>query len=119
MTSTNRRRVTARLARPLRRFLAVEAAGGLLLILAAVALVWVNAFSEASYESVWSAEMRFEIGSYEFAESLGHLVNDLLMALFFFVVGMEIKREVVHGDLRTPRVATLPARAAVGGMAQL
>ena len=56
------------------------------------------------------------MGTYVFEESLAHLVNDLLMALFFFVVGLEIKRELVAGDLRDRKAAALPAMAALGGM---
>jgi NhaA family Na+:H+ antiporter len=106
----------ARVALPLRRFLDVEAAGGLVLVAAAVAaLIWANVWP-ASYSSVWSTEVSIEVGSYAFAEDLAHLVNDLLMGLFFFVVGMEIKRELVQGELRDPRAAALPAVAALGGM---
>ena len=65
---------------------------------------------------MWSTEVRIEVGDYVFAEDLRHLVNDLLMGLFFFVVGMEIKRELVGGELRDPRAVALPAMAALGGM---
>jgi NhaA family Na+:H+ antiporter len=99
------------------RFLHVEAAGGVLLVVsAAAALVWANSAWQATYESLWATPIRLEVGSYVFAEDLGHLVNDLLMALFFFVVGMEIKREAVVGELRDRRTIALPAMAAVGGM---
>jgi Na+:H+ antiporter, NhaA family len=101
---------------PLNRFLHVEAAGGILLVMATiVALVWANVWP-ASYESLWSTEVRIQVGDYEFADDLQHLVNDLLMGLFFFVVGMEIKRELVSGELRDRRVVALPAMAALGGM---
>jgi NhaA family Na+:H+ antiporter len=106
----------ARFAQPLRRFVDVEAAGGAVLVAAAVAaLVWANVWP-ASYASVWSTDVRIEVGNYEFSEDLVHLVNDLLMGLFFFVVGMEIKRELVHGELRDRRTVALPAIAALGGM---
>ena len=106
----------ARAAQPLVRFLEVEVAGGLVLIAAAVvALVWANVWP-AGYESVWSTDVRLVVGDYEFDEDLGHVVNDLLMALFFFVVGMEIKRELVVGELRDRRALALPAMAALGGM---
>jgi NhaA family Na+:H+ antiporter len=101
---------------PLNRFLHVEAAGGILLILATiVALVWANVWP-ASYETLWSTQVRIQVGDYEFVEDLQHLVNDLLMGLFFFVVGMEIKRELVSGELRDRRAVALPAMAALGGM---
>ncbi len=110
-------RVLARAAQPFARFLHVEAAGGILLAAATVvALVWANSPWQDSYESLWSTTIRVEVGSYVFAEDLGHVVNDLLMALFFFVVGMEIKRELVVGELRDRRSVALPAMAALGGM---
>jgi NhaA family Na+:H+ antiporter len=110
-------RVLARAAQPIVRFLHVEAAGGVLLLLAtAVALLWANSPWRGSYEALWSTELRLQVGSFEFAEDFGHFVNDFLMAIFFFVVGMEIKREVVVGELRDRRAAALPAMAALGGM---
>jgi NhaA family Na+:H+ antiporter len=110
-------RVLARAAQPIVRFLHVEAAGGILLLLATMAaLVWANSPWRAGYEALWSTELRMELGSFEFAEDVGHVVNDFLMAIFFFVVGMEIKREVVVGELRDRRAAALPAMAALGGM---
>ena len=76
------------------RFVRVEVAGGILLVAATiVALVWANSPWQASYDSFWSTNIRIEIGSYVFDEDLTHVVNDVLMAVFFFVVGMEIKRE--------------------------
>ena len=110
------RRLARVVAQPLSRFLHVEAAGGILLIVATIAaLIWANA-RPASYESFWSTEVRIDVGNYEFAEDFGHLVNDLLMGLFFFVVGMEIKRELVAGELRDRKAVALPAMAALGGM---
>ncbi len=107
----------ARAAQPFARFLHVEAAGGILLVAATMAaLVWVNSPWQESYESFWSTNLRLQVGSYVFEEDLAHLVNDLLMALFFFVVGMEIKRELVIGELRDRRAVALPAMAALGGM---
>jgi len=110
-------RPLARAVRPFIRFSHVEAGGGIVLVAATiVALVWANSPWKASYEALWSTSIRFELGSYVFAEDLGHLVNDLLMAVFFFVVGMEIKRELVTGELRDRRAVALPAMAALGGM---
>ena len=107
----------ARAAQPIVRFLQIEAAGGILLVVATVAaLVWANSPWKAGYESLWSTEIRLEVGSYVFSEDLVHLINDLLMAVFFFVVGMEIKRELVVGELRDRRAVALPAMAALGGM---
>ena len=106
-------RILARAARPVVRFLHVEAAGGILLVAATiVALVWANSPWRDSYDSLWSTTIRLDIGSYRFEEDLAHVVNDLFMALFFFVVGMEIKRELVVGELRDRRAVGLPAMAA-------
>ncbi len=107
----------ARAAQPFVRFLHIEAAGGILLVAATiVALVWANSPWDASYQTLWSTNIRLEVGSYVFEEDFAHLVNDLLMAVFFFVVGMEIKRELVVGELRDRRSVALPAMAALGGM---
>ncbi|MFV0308297.1 MAG: Na+/H+ antiporter NhaA [Desertimonas sp.] len=110
-------RALARAAQPFVRFSHIEASGGVVLVIATlVALVWANTPWSASYESLWHTEISVEVGSYLFREDLGHLVNDLLMAMFFFVVGMEIKREMVVGDLRDRKTVALPALAALGGM---
>lgn len=110
-------RPLARAVRPFVRFSHVEAAGGLVLVAATiVALVWANSPWKASYHDLWATNFRLEFGSYTFEHDLGHLVNDLLMAVFFFVVGMEIKRELVVGELRDRKAVALPAMAALGGM---
>src|SRR5215208_1507927 len=107
-----------RLPRPVRHFLHTEAGGGIALLgAAAVALVWANSPWSAAYESLWTTELRLGIGDVELVEDLRHWVNDALMAVFFFVVALEIKRELVVGELRSPHTAALPAIAAVGGMA--
>jgi NhaA family Na+:H+ antiporter len=104
-------------ARPLARFLHVEAAGGILLLGATVvALVWANSPWQDSYQELWQTVGTLGVGDYALSETLQHWVNDGLMAVFFFVVGLEIKRELVAGDLSKPRDAALPAIAAVGGM---
>ncbi len=110
-------RPLARAVRPFVRFSNVEAAGGIVLVAATVvALVWANSPWKSGYDSLWHTNVRFEVGSYVFNEDLRHVVNDLLMAVFFFVVGMEIKRELVTGELRDRRAIALPAMAALGGM---
>jgi Na+:H+ antiporter, NhaA family len=107
----------ARAVQPVVRFLQVEAASAIVLLVAtAAALVWANSRWEGGYESFWSTTVNIQVGSYVFDEDLAHVVNDALMALFFFVVGMEIKRELVVGELRDRRVVALPALAALGGM---
>jgi NhaA family Na+:H+ antiporter len=107
----------ARMARPVAQFMRVEAAGGILLVIATVvALVWANSPWSAAYHSLWETAVRVDVGSFHFDEDLHHVVNDALMAIFFFVVGLEIKRELVTGELRDRRQVALPAFAAVGGM---
>ena len=106
-----------RLARPVLDFLRVEAASGIVLVVAAVVgLAWANSPWRASYESFWSTEIALRAGPFALTEDLRHWVNDALMVLFFFVVGLEIKHELTEGELREPRRAALPVAAAVGGM---
>jgi NhaA family Na+:H+ antiporter len=105
------------ITRPLRAFLRTEAAGGVVLLCATVlALAWANSPLAAAYGSLWATELRISVGPFEVSEDLRHWVNDALMAIFFFVVGLEIKRELVTGELNEIRKAMLPALAAVGGM---
>jgi NhaA family Na+:H+ antiporter len=106
-----------RLPRAVREFLRTETAGGVALLAAAVvALLWANSPWKEGYSQLWGTELVLRLGRWSIAEDLRHWVNDALMALFFFVVGLEIKRELVKGDLREPRTAALPALAALGGM---
>lgn len=115
-------RLAARVGRPFRRFLEVEMAGGVVLLIAtAVALLWANSPWDESYFDLLHTNIEFHIGSYHLGGeahpfTLEKLVNDTLMVVFFFVVGLEIKRELVTGQLKDPRAAALPAFAAVGGM---
>ena len=107
-----------RVPRVVRQFLATEAAGGLVLLIAAVvALAWANSPWSAAYRTVWSTDLSLSVGRHVLAEDLRHWVNEALMAVFFLVVGLEIKRELVYGELRDPRVAAMPVIAAAGGMA--
>ena len=106
-----------RVPRAVRQFLETEAAGGLVLLAAAVvALAWANSPWSASYRALWDTELSVRLGRFVLADDLQHWVNDGLMAVFFFVVGLEIKRELVHGELRERRVAAMPVIAAAGGM---
>jgi NhaA family Na+:H+ antiporter len=114
---TSDQTLARRIARPLRTFLHTEAAGGIVLLAATVvALVLANSRLAGSFERFWQTELSISIGAFELTEDLRHFVNDALMALFFFVVGLEIKREIVLGELSDRRKAALPAVAAVGGM---
>ncbi len=111
-------RALARLvARPVREFLRIETAGSVLLLAAAVvALVWANSPWAESYEAFWHTPISVDLGVIRLEDSLQHWVNDALMVIFFFVVGLEIKYELVHGDLHDPKTAALPIVAAIGGM---
>ncbi len=108
----------ARLAgRPLERFLRIEAASGiLLLVAAAVALVWANSPWARGYVHLWHTPLGIRVGTFTFARTLEWFVNDGLMVIFFFVVGLEIRRELHHGELSEWRRAALPAATALGGM---
>jgi NhaA family Na+:H+ antiporter len=107
-----------RLLDPLREFLQAEAAGGVALAVAAVAaLVWANSPAADSYRTLWEFEVTIGPGVAAVTEDLRHWVNDGLMAVFFFVIGLEIKRELVTGELRDPGAALLPVLAAAGGVA--
>ena len=93
-----------------------ETTGGIVLLVAtAAALVWANLGD--SYLSFWHTELTLGVGSLSITEDFQHWVNDGLMALFFFVVALEVKREFVTGDLRDRRTATVPVLAALGGAA--
>jgi NhaA family Na+:H+ antiporter len=103
---------------PLTEFLHDEAAGGIVLLAAAVvAVVWANSPASDVYADLWRQELRLGVSGAAITADLRHWVNDGLMALFFFVVGLEIKRELVVGELRERRAAALPVVAAVGGVA--
>jgi hypothetical protein len=104
-----------RVVDPVKDYLQTEAAGGLFLLAATVvALSWANSPFAAGYQGLWSTELTIGAGPLAVTEDLKHWVNDGLMALFFFVVGLEIKRELVVGELREPRRASLPVLAALG-----
>ena len=106
-----------RLIAPLVRFLEIESASGVLLIVCTViALAIANSPWSHAWEQFWHTEGRLGLGSWELRASLAHWVNDGLMTIFFFVVGLEIKREIVDGELRSFSRAALPIIAAIGGM---
>ena len=102
----------------MRKFLRIQAAGGILLLAAALgALIWANSGYSDLYHEILETHISIEIGSHVLLDlPLEAWINDALMAIFFFVVGLEIKREFVVGSLRDPRAAALPAIAAIGGM---
>jgi NhaA family Na+:H+ antiporter len=106
-----------RLARPLQRFLRIEAMAGIVLLFAtAIALVLSNSGWSTQFQSFWKLPAGFTFGDLDFSRALKHWINDGLMTLFFFVIALELKRELVLGELRNPRIAALPISAAIGGM---
>ncbi|HEX9854931.1 MAG TPA: Na+/H+ antiporter NhaA [Acidimicrobiia bacterium] len=114
---TSERPIPTNFVRPLMRFTQLEASGGFVLLAAAIlALVWANSPVGQSYTDLWESHITIGAGPLHFDHSLKDVVNDALMAIFFFVVGLEIKRELVVGDLNDRKRAALPAIAALGGM---
>jgi len=106
-----------RLPGSVRHLLGTETSGAILLLAAAlVALVWANSPWKASYQALWHTDITFGVGRYVLEWDLHHWVNDALMTIFFFVVGLEIKHELVQGELGDPRRAAMPVFAALGGM---
>ena len=112
------RRLAMTIVRPITRFLHIQAASGIvLLVMAVVALVWANSPWGASYEHLWHAPVSIGAFGFEARHPLHFWINDGLMAIFFFVVGLEIRREIHEGELSDLKRATLPIAAALGGMA--
>ncbi len=110
-------KVREQLIRPLTDFLHKEASAGILLVVAAtIALIWANSPWKEAYFDLFATEAFVGIGDFEIALNLREWINDAAMVVFFFVVGLEIKRELTQGELRDPRQAALPIIAAIGGM---
>lgn len=106
-----------RLTKPVKRFLHVEAASGFVLLACSVAaLVLANSGVSEAYLGFWKTPLGLSVGDFRLEHSLKHWINDGLVAIFFFVIGLEVKREIVLGALRDARSAALPVAAAVGGM---
>lgn len=106
-----------RILDPLSHFLHVQAASGVVLLLFTLAaLALANSPWSDAFLSFWKTPVGFSIGSYEVSHSLKHWINDGLMVIFFFVVGLEVKRELAVGELHSVRLAALPVAAAIGGM---
>ncbi len=109
-------RVLARVEPLARRLLTEVGGAGLLLAATVAALVWANSPWGGSYDAIWHTEVAVRAGGAELALDLQHWVNDGLMAFFFFVVGLEVKRELVLGELADRRRAAVPALAALAGL---
>jgi len=114
---STRQLVADQILRPAQQFFDKEASSSILLISAtAIALIWVNSSIGETYHSFWHTQISFTFGHFHISKTLLHWVNDGLMSLFFFTVGLEIKREILVGELATPKKALLPVIAALGGM---
>jgi NhaA family Na+:H+ antiporter len=110
------RRAAAALAAPVQHILAIEAASGIVLLVATMAaLIWANAGGD-SYERLWHTPLGGRVGPWAFEQPLRFWIDDGLMTAFFFVVGLEIRREIFGGELASLRTAALPLAAALGGM---
>lgn len=106
-----------RLLSPFQEFLHRQTSGGIILFICTiVALCWANSPWAASYFGLWQAKLTMGLGQYSLSKPLILWINDGLMAVFFFVVGLEIKREILTGELASFRKASLPIAAAIGGM---
>ena len=102
---------------PIARFFHIESASGVVLLLATVAaLVLANSPASEDFLFVVADATRNSVGAFEIRHSLKHWINDGLMVIFFFVVSLEVKRELILGELRELRVAALPIAGALGGM---
>lgn len=111
------RQAARALVRPLENFMKVQAASGIvLLVMALVAMGWANSPWQESYHHLWHTPLTLGLGDYVFEKDLHFWINDGLMVIFFFVVGLEIRREMHHGELSEIKRAALPVAAAVGGM---
>ncbi len=111
------RQAALAIMKPLDAFMRVQAASGILLMaMAALAMIWANSPWAESYHHLWHTPLVFGIGGVTFKQDLHFWINDGLMVIFFFVVGLEIRREMHHGELSDLKRATLPIAAAVGGM---
>ncbi|MBU7574793.1 MAG: Na+/H+ antiporter NhaA [Hydrogenophaga sp.] len=101
----------------LSRFLHIEAVSGIVLMLAAaIALIWANSPASGTYHAIWHAPLTIGLGPYVSSQPLHFWINDALMAVFFLVVGMEIRREIHEGALASLKLAALPLAAALGGV---
>jgi Na+/H+ antiporter NhaA len=107
----------AQVGSSLRSFIRTEAgSAGLLVVCALVALLWANSPWSGSYEALWDTRLEVSLGTGEIDMSLHHWVNDALMVVFFFVIGLEVRRELAVGELTDRRRVVIPIVAGIGGM---
>ena len=118
MTDKKDNKLIGNILSPFQRFFKIEASGGIVLLLfTVIALVWANSPWGAIYYKLWHYDFTIGVvGKFSISKDILHWVNDGLMAIFFFVVGLEIKRELVAGELSSIKKASLPIAAAIGGM---
>ena len=117
MNNSNRTSIINNILSPIQRFLHTEASGGIiLLVFTIIALIWANSKLSESYFKLWKHYVSLDFGIIQLKYSLSHWINDGLMVLFFLVVGLEIKRELIAGELSSLKKATLPIAGAIGGM---
>jgi NhaA family Na+:H+ antiporter len=116
-TWPNARKGVRRILAPVERFLQIQAASGIVLMTAAAAaMIWANSPWRSVYEALWHVPLGIQIGTFSFERDFHFWINDGLMTIFFFVVGLEIRREIYAGELSEVRRAALPVAAAFGGM---
>lgn len=112
-----RKNIAQILLRPINKFIRNESSAGVILFVSAlIAMLWANSPWKESYHHLWEIPLSIGFGDFEVKKTLHHWINDGLMAVFFFVIGLELKREVVGGELSNFKNAVLPVVAGVGGM---
>src|ERR687896_2541810 len=116
MSRARERPPVERIVRPFQDFAHKQSSGGIVLIAATViALAWANSPWAESYAALWHTKLTVGVADFSITKDLTHWINDGLMAVFFLVVGLEIKRELLVGELSSVRGAALPVVAALGG----
>ncbi|HMT04454.1 MAG TPA: Na+/H+ antiporter NhaA [Solirubrobacterales bacterium] len=116
-TTESRRDLAAQVAKPMRQFLATESgSAGLLLLAAVAALIWSNSPVADSYDSFWGTALSINVGDWSIDHSLRYWIDEALMALFFFVIGMEVRRELAMGELTDRKRVTVAVLGGIGGM---
>jgi NhaA family Na+:H+ antiporter len=117
-TPARRRALAQQLAKPLRNYLSTESGSAVVLLGATVlALLWANSPLSDEYFSLWSTDAVLRVGDHAIALDLRDWVNDGLMVFFFFVIGLEVRREITIGELKNRRLAGIPVFAAIAGLA--
>lgn len=105
------------LIRPINKFIRNESSAGIILFISAlIAMIWANSAWKDAYHHLWETPLGISLGGFEVNKTLHHWINDGLMAVFFFVIGLELKREIVGGELSNLKNAILPIMAGLGGM---